>query len=93
MLASVPSFRLGASPGVSPTPRPLQIGMAAPFFIMLRDLDLLMRSRRIDAILVPMHEAMHPSFRWITRGAKVTRGYAIKRLDHEPVLITLSDGA
>ena len=55
---------------------------------MLRDLDLLMRDRRIDAVLVPMHEAMHPSFRWITRGAKVTRGYAVKRLDQAPVLIT-----
>lgn len=55
---------------------------------MLRDLDLLMEARGIDAILVPMHEAMHPSFRWLTRGAKVTRGYAVKRRDQQPVLVT-----
>jgi Xaa-Pro aminopeptidase len=55
---------------------------------MFGDLPLLMRAREIDAIVVPMHEAMHPSFRWITRGAKVTRGYAIQLLDRDPVLIT-----
>src|SRR6185436_3362438 len=55
---------------------------------MLTDLDSLMRSRHIDAIVVPMHEAMHSSFRWLTRGAKVTRGYAIKRIDAEPLLVT-----
>lgn len=55
---------------------------------MLRDLDALMRARAIEALIVPMHEAMHPSFRWLSRGAKVTRGYAIKLLDREPVLVT-----
>lgn len=55
---------------------------------MLQDLDALMRDRRIDTIVVPMHEATHPSFRWLSRGAKVTRGYAIKRCDHEPLLVS-----
>ncbi len=55
---------------------------------MLRELDTLMRERALDALIVPMHEAMHPSFRWLTRGAKVTRGYAIRLPDREPVLIT-----
>ena len=55
---------------------------------MLRDLDLLMHRRGIDAVLVPMHEAMHASFRWLARGAKVTRGYAIKLPGREPLLIT-----
>lgn len=55
---------------------------------MLTDLDPLMRERAIDAIIVPMHEAMHPAFRWLTRGAKVTRGYAIRRLGAEPILLT-----
>ena len=55
---------------------------------MLRDLDALMRARSLDAVLVPMHEAMHPSFRWLTRGAKVTRGYAVKLPDRDPVLVT-----
>jgi Xaa-Pro aminopeptidase len=55
---------------------------------MLRDLDDLMRARAIDTVIVPMHEAMHPSFRWLSRGAKVTRGYAVKLRDREPVLIT-----
>src|SRR5215212_6470029 len=54
---------------------------------MLRNLDSLMRERAIDALVVPMHEAMHPSFRWLSRGAKVTRGYAVKQLDRDPVLI------
>lgn len=55
---------------------------------MLRDLDQLMRDRALDALIVPMHEAMHPSFRWLSRGAKVTRGYAIKLPEREPVLVT-----
>src|SRR4051794_14395601 len=45
---------------------------------MLSDLDRLLRERDLDALIVPMHEALYPSFRWITRGAKVTRGYAVK---------------
>ena len=55
---------------------------------MLSDLDRLMRERAIDAVIVPMHEAMHSSFRWLSRGAKITRGYAVKLLDREPVLVT-----
>jgi len=55
---------------------------------MLTDLDLLMRARAIDTLIVPMHEAMHSSFRWLSRGAKVTRGYAIKRVDRDPLLVT-----
>jgi len=55
---------------------------------MLSDLDALMRERAIDVLVVPMHEALHPSFRWLSRGAKVTRGYAVKRVDRDPVLIT-----
>ncbi len=47
-----------------------------------------MTQRGIDALIVPMHEAMHPSFRWLSRGAKVTRGYAVKIGDRAPVLIT-----
>jgi Xaa-Pro aminopeptidase len=30
---------------------------------------------------------MHSSFRWLSRGAKVTRGYAVKLLDRETVLL------
>jgi Xaa-Pro aminopeptidase len=55
---------------------------------MLSDLSLLMRERGTGAVIVPMHEAMHPSFRWLARGAKVTRGYAVKVGDREPVLVT-----
>jgi Xaa-Pro aminopeptidase len=55
---------------------------------MLSDLDTLMSTRGIDAVIVPMHEAMHPSFRWLSRGANVTRGYAIKRRDRDPLLVT-----
>src|SRR6267154_3805063 len=55
---------------------------------MLIDLDRLMRERALDALIVPMHEAMHPSFRWITRGAKVTRGYAVKLAGRDPILVS-----
>jgi Xaa-Pro aminopeptidase len=55
---------------------------------MLSDLDTLLHERGIEAAIVPMHESLHPSFRWITRGAKVTRGYAIKLPAREPVLVT-----
>jgi Xaa-Pro aminopeptidase len=54
---------------------------------MLADLNRLMRERAIDAVIVPMHEAMHPSFRWITRGAKVTRGYAVQLAGGDPLLV------
>src|ERR1044072_5965543 len=54
---------------------------------MLSDLDALQHSLSIDAIVIPLHESMHPAFRWITRGAKVTRGYAIKIAGRPPVLI------
>jgi Xaa-Pro aminopeptidase len=55
---------------------------------MLSDLDRLMRERAIDAVVVPMHEAIHASFRWLSRGAKVTRGYAIKLPGRDPILVT-----
>jgi Xaa-Pro aminopeptidase len=58
------------------------------FPFMLSDLDSLLTARGIDALVVPMHEAMHPSFRWLSRGAKVTRGYAVKISGRAPVLIT-----
>lgn len=54
---------------------------------MLSDLDRLMRERALDTVLVPMHEAMHPAFRWLTRGARVTRGYAFKRSGCDPLLV------
>jgi len=54
---------------------------------MLTDLDQLQHDRSIDAIIIPLHESMHPAFRWITRGAKVTRGYAIKIAGRDPVLV------
>ncbi|HYC89402.1 MAG TPA: Xaa-Pro peptidase family protein [Thermoanaerobaculia bacterium] len=55
---------------------------------MLADLDTLMQARGIDTVIVPMHEQMHASFRWLTRGAKVTRGYAIKMAGRAPILVT-----
>jgi Xaa-Pro aminopeptidase len=55
---------------------------------MLSDLDQLMSARGIGAVIVPMHEQQHASFRWLTRGAKVTRGYAIKLVDREPILVS-----
>ncbi len=59
------------------------------FFLprMLKDLDSLLRERNIEAVIVPMHEAIHSAFRWLTRGAKVTRGYAIKVAGANPVLV------
>lgn len=55
---------------------------------MQSDLDPLMRARGLEAIVVPMHEAVHPSFRWLMRGVRVTLGFAIKLLDRDPILIT-----
>lgn len=55
---------------------------------MFSDLDTLLRERGIEAAIVPMHENLHPSFRWITRGAMVTRGYAIKVVGREPLLVS-----
>src|SRR5689334_13648645 len=55
---------------------------------MLDDLEGRMEERGIDTVIVPMHESMHASFRWLSRGAKVTRGYAVKMRGREPILVT-----
>jgi len=54
---------------------------------MLSDLDAILRSHDIDALIVPMHEAMHPSFRWLSRGAKLTKGFVVKKVGAEPLLV------
>lgn len=54
---------------------------------MLSDLDAILRSHDIEALVVPMHEAMHPSFRWLSRGAKLTKGFVVKKLDADPLLV------
>ena len=54
---------------------------------MLADLDALMRARGIDTVIVPMHESAHAAFRWISRGAKVTRGYVVKAVDRPPLML------
>src|SRR6266487_3286177 len=55
---------------------------------MISDLDELLAQRAIDVVVVPMHEAMHPSFRWLTRGAVVTGGYAIKLRGRDAILVS-----
>src|SRR5438105_15466545 len=55
---------------------------------MLTELDSRLRERGIDVLVVPMHEVLHPAFRWITRNAKVTKGYAVKRVGEAPLLVT-----
>jgi Xaa-Pro aminopeptidase len=57
---------------------------------VLTDLDALMRDRGIDTVVVPMHEALHASFRWLSRGAKITRGYAVQRAGAAPVLVAIA---
>ena len=57
---------------------------------MLADLEALMRARDIDVVIVPLHEAMHASFRWLSRGAKITRGFAVKIAGREPLLVAIS---
>src|ERR1044071_3707278 len=47
-----------------------------------------MQPRQIDSLLIPLHESLHPAFRWITRGAKVTKGYSIKRAAGAPLLVS-----
>ena len=42
----------------------------------------------VGAVIVPMHESMHAAFRWLSRGAKVTRGYAFKVAGRDPLLVT-----
>jgi Xaa-Pro aminopeptidase len=54
---------------------------------MLTDLDALMRARGIDTVIVPMHELAHAAFRWISRGAKVTRGFVVKAADRPPLML------
>ncbi len=54
---------------------------------MLSELDGLMNDRGIAAVIVSMHERLDPSFRWLSRGAKVTRGYVVKAAGRDPLLI------
>ncbi|HEX7419954.1 MAG TPA: hypothetical protein VF505_08700, partial [Thermoanaerobaculia bacterium] len=46
-----------------------------------------MLSRDLGAIIVPLHESMHSAFRWLARGAKLTKGYAVKVAGRDPVLV------
>jgi Xaa-Pro aminopeptidase len=55
---------------------------------MQSDLDRILRERGIEAIVAPLHESMHSAFRWLSRGAKVTRGHAIKLAGFDPVLLS-----
>lgn len=66
---------------------PVPAWRATPCCAMLTDLDQLQHERSIDAIVVPLHEFMHPAFRWLARGAKMTRGYAVKIAGRDPVLV------
>ncbi len=57
---------------------------------MLTDLDRLMAERGIGTLVVPNHELPHSSFRWLSRGARVTRGFAVRAggttiLYHDPM--------
>jgi Xaa-Pro aminopeptidase len=54
---------------------------------MKADLERIMSERGIGAVIVPMHESLDPSFRWLTNGAKVTRGYAVKVAGRDPLLL------
>lgn len=54
---------------------------------MRSDLNQLLRERCVGTVIVPMHESQHADFRWISRGAKVTRGYAIQPRGREPLLL------
>ncbi len=53
----------------------------------LDELDRLMRERAIDAVLVPLHESMHSAFRWMTRGSKLTKGFAVRVAGRDTLLI------
>lgn len=54
---------------------------------MRSDLDGLMAERGIDALVVSNHEHTHPAFVWLSRGAKVTRGYIVKKRGADELLI------
>jgi Xaa-Pro aminopeptidase len=54
---------------------------------MIADLDRLLNDRGIGAIVVPMHELQHSSFRWLSRSAKLTKGFAVKVAGEEPLII------
>ena len=41
----------------------------------------------MEALIVPLHELMHPAFRWLARGAKLTRGFVIKKMGEPPLLV------
>ncbi|MBK5259710.1 MAG: aminopeptidase P family protein [Thermoanaerobaculia bacterium] len=53
----------------------------------LDELDRLMREHAIDAVVVPLHETMHSAFRWMTRGANLTKGFAVRVAGRETLLI------
>lgn len=54
---------------------------------MISDLDQLMDDAGLAAIIVPMHEHVDPSFRWLSRSAKVTRGFALHPRGGETLLV------
>src|ERR1700730_15843332 len=55
---------------------------------VIADLEPLMQARGLGALIVPMHEAIHPPFLWIARSANGPRGYAIKAAARDPRLVS-----
>lgn len=54
---------------------------------MLADLDVLLAERGLAAAVVPNHELPHPGFRWLSRGARVTRGTAVHVAGGDTILV------
>ena len=46
-----------------------------------------MADHDVGTLIVPHHEAMSAAFRWLSRGAKLTKGFVIRRRGEVPLLL------
>lgn len=54
---------------------------------MTSQLDRILEAEALGALVVSLHESSEPSFRWLSRGAAVTRGHVIVRPGVAPLLV------
>ena len=54
---------------------------------MKRDLDCFMEKRDLDALVVTGPSRDNPAMAYMANGARLTRGYVIKKRGEEPILL------
>ena len=54
---------------------------------MRPELDRILDAHGVGTLVVSLHESAEPSFRWLSRGAAVTRGHIVLQRGEQPLLV------